>query len=132
LVLLIPNLIIGAILGASAYGMGGSGSSAGARFIAGLVGAAIGIAYATYMESSRGQTVGKMALGLRVIGPNGGNPTQEEAFKRNAFLLFGIIPILGGLIALIVEIVIGVQISNDPNGRGLHDNFANGTMVVKT
>ena len=37
------------------------------------------------MESSRGQTLGKMVLKLRRSGPTGSNPTLEQALRRNIF-----------------------------------------------
>ena len=72
-----------------------------------------------------------MALGLKVVGPTGALPTTEESLKRNAWNVLNIVPIVGGLIVFVIDIIIGVNISGDPYGRGLHDNFAGGTMVTK-
>jgi uncharacterized RDD family membrane protein YckC len=92
------------------------------------------------MESTYGQTVGKMVLKLRVYGPDGtSNPTLEQALRRNiwtAFPLAFIIPVVGQLIAglgaLIAEILIAVGINNDTvNRQAWHDHFAGGTRVVK-
>lgn len=139
-VILVSTLVVGAILGAStgAFGFGGGGD-----FVAGLVaavlGAAIQLGYFAFMESSRGQTVGKMLLKLRVQGPAGGNPTFEQAVRRNAFTalgLIGIIPLIGWLLAPLAQlaavIFIAVGINNDAVRRqGWHDQFAGGTTVVK-
>jgi uncharacterized RDD family membrane protein YckC len=103
-----------------------------------LISAAIALGYFTLMETSRGQTVGKMLLGLETRGPGGGHPTFEQALKRNAFTaigVLGIIPFLGfiaGLLSLAAVIMIAVTISqNTTDRRGWHDNFAGGTMVVR-
>ena len=88
------------------------------------------------MDSTRGQTLGKMALKLQVFGPNGGHPTVEQSVRRNifyAFQLIAIIPILGGLVAgiaaLVGVIMIAVGINNDTVRRqGWHDQFAGGHL----
>ncbi len=128
--LLIPQFIIGAIIGG-----GGSplGVTSGFRsWLAGVVGAALTFGYYVYLESTRGQTVGKMALSFKVIGPDGNLPSSEVAMRRNAWLLLSIVPFLGGLAQFVIAIVIGVTINSDPFKRGWHDNFAGGTAVVRT
>ena len=130
LVLLIPSVIIGAVIGGGATTAGTTSADA-AGLVAGIITAFIGFGYYVWLESTRGQTVGKMALGYRVVGPNGGNPTTEEAVRRNAWTLLSIIPILGGIAQFVIAVVIGVTISNDPFKRGWHDNFAGGTAVVR-
>lgn len=99
--------------------------------IFGLVTGLLGIAYFTFMESTRGRTFGKQLLGLRTLGAAGGNPTQAEALKRNAFMLLNIIPLLGTLLYIVAYIVIAVTISSSPTNQGKHDEFAGGTQVVK-
>lgn len=98
--------------------------------ISGVINSVVYVAYFTYLESDRGQTIGKQLLNLRTVGPDGGLPTQQQAFVRNAWILIGIIPILGGLVTFVLAIAIGVTISSSPDGRGLHDNWASGTTVV--
>jgi uncharacterized RDD family membrane protein YckC len=69
-----------------------------------------------------GQTVGKMALGIRVLNVNGNNATLGELFLRWVFRLIDIIASLGTL-ALIVAL------SNDKTQR-FGDILAN-TVVIK-
>lgn len=98
------------------------------------------LAYFAYMESSRGQTVGKIVMKLKTIGPDGAsNPTMEQAARRNiwvAFGILGVIPVLGlllgGLAQLAAMILIAVNINSDA-ARRQHwfDNFAGGTQVMK-
>ena len=59
--------------------------------IAGVIGGIIYLGYYAYMESSRGRTFGKQILKMRVHGASGGNPTMEEALRRNAWAALGII-----------------------------------------
>ncbi len=136
LVILVP-IIIG-ILGINAAGSFGMGGSFAAGAVSAVLSTVIYLGYYGFMESSRGQTVGKMVMKLHVQGASGGKPTMEEALKRNIWLglpILGIIPILGGLVAFLGEIVavimIAVGISNDTERRRpWTDKFA-GTQVIK-
>ena len=69
--------------GAGMYTIGGSYAVAA---VSALIGVAIQMGYFVYLESSRGQTVGKMIMKLRTVAPDGGNPTVEEAARRNSFI----------------------------------------------
>src|SRR5690606_5211757 len=106
-----------------------SGFSFGSLLIS-ILSIAISLGYYGWFDSNKGQTLGKMAMKLRVVGPNGGNPTFEESIRRNAWLALSIIPFLGGLIQLGVVIWIAVTINSAPDGRGPHDGWAGGTQVV--
>ena len=129
---LIVPLVIGAMFADVGFGSMFTGGFDGGSLFAGIVGAAITIGYFALMEARTGQTVGKMLLGLRTVGPDGGNPTTEAAFKRNAWYALGIIPWIGGLAELALAIYIAVTISNSVTNTGWHDEFAGGTKVIKT
>lgn len=118
---------------------GSSGSRWFGSMVTTLIGAALGLGYFAFMESSRGQTVGKMILKLKTLGPNGGNPSLEQALRRNGWMalsLIGILPILGGLIAglaqlaAVITIALGIN-SNTATRQAWNDTFAGGTRVVK-
>jgi uncharacterized RDD family membrane protein YckC len=139
-VVLVTVIVVGAIMGDTA-GFGGFGATnfaAGA--VSSVVAAVIYVGYFAFMESSRGQTVGKMALKIRTQGPNGENPTMAEAVKRNAWAglgILGVVPfiggVVGGLLQLAAVIYIAITINNNVATRqGWHDEFAGGTRVVKT
>ncbi len=104
-----------------------------------IIWTALVIGYFAFMETSRGQSLGKMALKLRTIGPDGGNPTMEQSVRRNSFYaiqLISIIPVLGWvlgpILSLVAVIMIAVGINNDTvNRQGWHDRFAGGTKVLK-
>lgn len=137
--ILVSALLVGTLMGASA-GVGGfgGGMSFGAGAVYALVTTAITLGYFAYLESSRGQTVGKMLMKLKTTGPDGQNPTLEQAVRRNAFTaigLLGIIPVLGllsGPLQLVAAILIAVGINNDTvNRQAWHDHFAGETRVWK-
>ena len=127
------NLVVGAVF----VGVLNSGFISGV--FSTLLTTALTLGYYSYLESSRGQTIGKMVLGLKVRNLAGQNPTMEEALKRNAYFalsLIGILPFLGNLLAGLASIAaviyIAVTINADtPLHRGWHDKFG-GTQVIKT
>jgi len=107
-------------------------------WIGSVVGGILYLAYYVFMESSRGQTVGKMVMKLHTHGASGGLPTQSEAFRRNAWyvvgiiasLPLGIISVLLNLVSLAIVIYIAITINSDALKRGWHDKFGN-TAVTK-
>jgi len=130
LVLFIPNLVLAAVL-TDGGGTGFAGVAGEDDIVYLLITTLLGFGYAVWLEASRGQTVGKMAVGIKVIGPDGRVPATDVAAKRNVWLLFSLVPILGGLLSFIAAVAIGVTINNDPFKRGTHDNFAGGSAVVR-
>lgn len=116
-----------------------SGSGWLTSIISSVLYAALGLGYFGFMESSRGQTVGKMVMKLRTQGPGGELPTMEQALKRNAWMalsLIGILPFLGGFLssiaylAAVITIALGIN-NNTATRQAWHDNFAGGTQVIK-
>jgi uncharacterized RDD family membrane protein YckC len=106
-------------------------------FLYGLVLTAAYFGYFVFLESSRGSTLGKQLLGLRVAGAAGASPvTMEASAIRNSWVLIGLlsgIPVLGilaSLVSLGIVIAIAVTISSDARNQGLHDRFA-GTVVLE-
>jgi uncharacterized RDD family membrane protein YckC len=136
--IIVTALVIGAVMGESG-GMYYGASDFAAAAVSAVLGAAISLAYFAYLESERGQTVGKMVMRLRTVGPDGANPTLVQAARRNIWVAFGvagIVPMIGGLVGalatLVAVILIAVGINRDTGSRrGWHDAFAGGTQVVK-
>ena len=125
----VTTLVIGTVFG-------GGGGFFGGFSLPGIVGsvisAAIYVGYFALLESNRGQTVGKMLMKVQVQGPDGQNPSMEQAIKRNAWLALSIIPLVGWLLQLAAAIYIIVTINNNTQTRqGWHDQFADGTRVIK-
>jgi uncharacterized RDD family membrane protein YckC len=135
--ILVSVIVVGAIMDSSGGFYGGTSYAASA--VSGILSALLYVGYFAYMESSRGQTVGKMVMKLHTEGPAGGNPTMEQAIRRNIWggaSVLGIVPVvgpaIGGLIELVAVIMIAVGINSDTVARqGWHDKFAGDTRVIK-
>jgi uncharacterized RDD family membrane protein YckC len=135
--LVVSLLIVRTVMdsGTGFYGTDDYAASA----VYGVLSALIYVGYFAYMESSRGQTIGKMVMNLHTQGPDGGLPTMEQAVRRNLWggaSVLSIVPVIGGsiggLLELVAVIVIAVTINGDPVSRqGWHDRFAGGTRVVR-
>lgn len=130
IVVIVPIIVVAVFSGsggaASPFGGFGVGG-----FVAGVIWAAATIGYFAYMESSRGQTVGKMLMKLKTQGPDGENPSFEVAVKRNLWYALVILPLLGNLLQLGATIYIAFTINQSETNTGWHDTFAGGTRVVK-
>ena len=101
-------------------------------WVTGLFTGLLTFIYFLAFEITQGWTPGKKLLGLRVHGPGGApKPTAQQSAIRNAWTLFPIIPIIGGLLGFIAIIVIAVTINGSPTKQGKHDELAGGTQVVK-
>jgi uncharacterized RDD family membrane protein YckC len=137
--IIVSAIVVGAIMGDSGGMLWSTGTSFAVGAVTSVLSAAIYLGYFAFMESRQGQTVGKMVLKLHTYGPTGQKPTFEQALRRNiwvAFGILGIVPIIGGIVGSIAELVavimIAVGISNDTvNRQAWHDNFAGGTYVRK-
>jgi uncharacterized RDD family membrane protein YckC len=101
-------------------------------WVTGLFTGALTFVYFLAFEITQGWTPGKKLLGLRVHGPGGApKPTAAQSAIRNAWTLFPIIPIIGGLLGFIAIVVIALTINGSPTKQGKHDELAGGTQVVK-
>ncbi|MEV4127239.1 RDD family protein [Nocardia sp. NPDC049707] len=97
-----------------------------------LPGAGFGFLYFVFFEVISGATPGKRVLGLQVNGADGAEkPSVQESAKRNAYMLFNLIPWIGGVLWFFSAIAIAVTVSASSTKQGWHDNFAGGTRVVK-
>jgi uncharacterized RDD family membrane protein YckC len=96
-----------------------------------IIGAVVILAYFVLLDALAGATLGKRALGLRVIGPSGGRPSLRQALIREAFVIVGAIPFVGPLLALAAWVSIVVTIRSSPIRQGKHDRLAGGTQVIR-
>ena len=126
----VVTILFGAIFD-TATGLPFVGGSNLDGFFASVLSTALAIAYFAYLESTLGQTVGKMIMKIEVRDPAGGHPSLEAALKRNVWMALSIIPFVGGLAQLVAAIAIGVTINNSRSSAGWHDKLAGGTRVVK-
>jgi len=89
--------------------------------LAALVGTVLNCAYETFFVVKYGATPGKMALGLKVVRPDGSGIQVGRAIGR----YFS--KVLSGMILYIGYIMVGI----DSQKRGLHDMICD-TRVIKT
>ncbi|MGV0837897.1 RDD family protein [Mycolicibacterium thermoresistibile] len=102
-------------------------------WVTGMFSGAAMFVYFLAFEITAGWTPGKKLLGLSVRGAGGAaKPDPKQSAIRNAFTLLPIIPIIGGLLAVIAYIVIAVTIGASSTKQGKHDRLAGGTQVVKS
>jgi uncharacterized RDD family membrane protein YckC len=80
----------------------------------------LGLTYAGYFTGTTGQTLGKIATGLRVVDAGGRPPGYLRAFVRAALGSLGVLAAGVGLIPMLL----------DPARRALHDRVVK-TRVVK-
>ncbi|CAM2812775.1 RDD family protein [Corynebacterium jeikeium] len=102
----------------------------------GLIMLVIWLTYRVLMESKKGATLGKMAIGARVTSTDGQNLTPVESLKRNGWYIIGtvlgLIPLVGSYLALAFYIVVGVTIGQSPEKQSFTDKFANAYVVDKS
>lgn len=119
----IPAAIIFALFG---LGTGGFGLD---NWLSGAIYSLLWFGYYVYFESTTGATLGKKLVNIRVVAADGNPPSTEAAAKRNVWMLFGLVPILGGIAQFVAVIIIAVTISSNEFNRGKHDEYA-GTGVM--
>jgi uncharacterized RDD family membrane protein YckC len=111
LVLIVPNFVVDAI---------------GGRGVGTLLSLIISATYVTLMISRRGQTVGNMAVGTRVVDARTGGPVSPgKAFGRWVSELVLVILLI---LPVILDILWPLW---DPQNQTLHDKMA-GTLVLRT
>ncbi len=119
--LLIDTIIVGLLIGVlgSLLGYGMFPRTAGWGY--GLLSFIIFLAYFTYLEGSRGQTVGKMITKIKVVSEDGSSIDMNQAFIRN------LLRIIDGLLAYLVGAIL---IWRSDEKQRLGDSIAK-TLVVK-
>ena len=80
----------------------------------------LGLVYATYFTGTTGQTLGKIAMGLRVVDRVGHPPGYLRALGRATVGVLGILAGFAGAVPMFF----------DPARRGLHDRIFR-TRVVR-
>ena len=96
-----------------------------------LLNATLIFGYFALLDTLAGATLGKLALGLRVVGPDGGRPSLGQSLIRETFTLLGAIPIVGPPLALAAWAWITLSIRASPLRQGRHDQIAGGTRVIR-
>jgi uncharacterized RDD family membrane protein YckC len=120
LIILVPNLVALAV-------------AQDRPVFGGLLALAIAIAYEVPQLAARGATVGKRAMGIRVVTvAERGNPSAAQAFVRVVVPELFIATPSAALQSISAPWTLAVYLAVffDPWRRGLHDRFA-GTRVVR-
>ena len=118
--------MIGGVLGVMLLGAGGSSANTTGMLViqglANLAGIALGVAYFGWMHSSSSMaTLGKMAIGIKVVRPDG----QRISFARAAGRYFG-------LIVSSLTLFIGFAMAGfTERKRALHDMMCDTVVVDK-
>lgn len=123
LAILIDAVVLGIVIGIiNAILVGGTHGSGFGSTLASLLSIVITLGYYIYLEGQRGATLGKMALGLRVVRMDGSPITMNEAVIRN------LLRIVDGLFAYLVGAIL---VWNSPLKQRLGDRVAK-TLVIRT
>lgn len=114
----------------------------------GIISAVIVLAYFVVLTVAFGATLGKMALGMRVVGADGGKAGAGAILVREIIIRFGVTitafvlalilsgplgdsgAVIGGLVGVLVGLVVILRILVDDHRQGWHDKIG-GTFVVK-
>lgn len=86
-----------------------------------ILGIAASISYYVFYQHSTGQTLGKKALGLKVVNEEGATPSYLTFFLRE---------IIGKLVSGIILGIGYLMVAFDSKKQGLHDKIA-GTYVIR-
>lgn len=130
LIILIPALIIGAILGVGAVGGLGTGSTDGASIVASLVIGLISLGYEYFFLAKDGATPGKKIMSIKVVLEDGSPLGSDGALRRLILSAVGIVPIIGGIVGLVVLVGTVVMIFIDDLRQVPADKVAK-SIVIK-
>ena len=93
----------------------------GGQLMISFVGMAIGVAYETFFVGKWGATLGKMAVGIKVVRSNGENVTYMRAFGR----------VFAKMVSAIILLIGYIMAAFDGEKRALHDHMCD-TRVIRT
>jgi uncharacterized RDD family membrane protein YckC len=118
---LIDTIVLGVLIGVIGSILGFSVVSRTASWGFGLLSFIIFLAYFTYLEGSKGQTIGKMVTKIKVVGEDGEMINMNQAFTRN------ILRVIDGLLAYLIGAIL---IWRSDKKQRLGDRIAK-TVVIK-
>lgn len=119
-ILSVVNVTLSMTVLAWAVASGDPNMTAAAGALVYLVGVAIGVSYEGYFLVNKGATLGKMALGLRVIRTSGAPITWGLAIGRY----------FGKIVSAMILLIGYLMVAWDPEKRALHDRMCD-TRVIK-
>ncbi|MEK7518200.1 MAG: RDD family protein [Patescibacteria group bacterium] len=113
IILVLVGFVLGFVIGMV---MGKSG-----QILSTILSLVISIYYWVFYQASSGQTLGKKAMGIKVVDMAGNKPSAMTFFLRE---------IIGKLVSAIILFIGYLMILWDGKKQGLHDKIA-GTVVVR-
>lgn len=117
----VAGMIVGFVFGLVLGGFDDSGNSMAVKFSVQAINLLIPAIYTTYLLGRYGATLGKMACGIKVVRPDGGQISYLRALGRHfAEILSGMILMIGYIMAAF-----------DSEKRALHDRICSTRVVRK-
>jgi uncharacterized RDD family membrane protein YckC len=134
-IVLVVSIIISVIFGASLVATSKGNTSVGAVVLVSIITSGLALAYELLMLANGGATLGKKALGLKVVNQDGSPVDLAGAAKRHSptiiarvIAIIPIIGLIGGLGVLVVLIVNFIMLLS--GGASLYDKVGN-TKVIR-
>lgn len=129
-------IVVGLIVAAIIIGSSGGVNGVGGDFNIGatLVSLAISWALEAGLTATKGGSIGKLILGLRVVNANDGSSPVSWGTATIRWAVpgaFSIVPVVGGLVGFVVWIVSIVFLFTDKQRQTVSDKVAK-TLVVTT
>lgn len=122
IILGVVGAVINGIIGAVAGVSGADATSTGVR--SGLVGLILGLIYFGYLWTRTGQSIGYLAMGIRVVRADGAPITFGLAAARYALVY------LSFVLCFVPAIISAFMIGLSPRKQAIHDAMV-GTVVVR-
>ncbi len=126
---IVITMVLAVSVGGGTAGVGQT-SFSGRSWFAGVISTLIIAAYEVYMVANKGGTLGKLAVGLRVVNEDGSPADMNTAVKRVIVYLIGIVPVIGGIITFFAGIASIIMLFTDARNQTVWDKIAK-TIVVK-
>ncbi len=117
LVLIIPVIVVSVALGQG--------------FVASIITFLIAAGYEVYLLGTKGATIGKSVMSLKVVNEDYTDITMETAVRRYAINLVQIVPVIGPIIQLVVGLATIVMVFSDSRRQVPWDKIAK-TLVIST
>lgn len=134
-IVLVVSVVLGAIFGASLVATSNEDVSAGTIVLVGVLSSGLAVAYELFMLANGGATLGKKALGLKVVNQDGSPLDLAGAAKRHSptiiARIIGIIPVIGllGSLGLFVVLIANLVMLLT-GGASLYDKVGD-TKVIR-
>ena len=127
-IMVVVSLILFFVLLAQTFGLSGDSTDeeaaafVGGFFVTLLAFAAVGVLYEVIMIALKGQTLGKMALGIMVVDANGGKLTIGKVILRET---------VGKFVSFVTVLIGFIMVAFDAKNQGFHDKIASSYVIKR-